>query len=630
MATLQQLESALVKADAAGDVDGAKILAGEVRKLRNPVKQIDINGPKGAASESAWENAAAGVGKAIYDTGRGLGQLTGLVSSDDVKESRRLDKDLMDTGAGFAGNVVGNIGIALAPGGVLKGAGMAANALSAPGKAQALSAIGGSLLAPRSIGGAAALGAGMGVIQPAESLEERAINTGVGGVASAFIPAAVRGFKSVKAAAEPFYESGRNQILARALQEASGGGQYADDALKNLQQAGQRGPFATGLTKGEIVPNSVPTAGQVSKNAGIAALERSATATNPAVTQEVSERLASQNLARVGALDEIAGSDGARQFAKTELQSTADDIYRQAFDRGMDLRRDPLTGAFLSKAQQAGRKSEITKLMQTPALQEAKDRATSLAQNEMISLKDPSGSVQGLHYMKKALDDMISNSSGNEQRVLRNLQKRFLTTVDSLSPDYAAARGVFRDMAGPVNQMETAAEISKRSVTPTGQMTLNKYARALSDDSAQAATGFKKATLSGTMTPESMGTLNNIKEDLTRAEFAKNAGRGTGSDTVQKLAYSNILNQAGVPNFMRNLGPAQIVGNLLSRGGDLAYKDANQRLSEQLAKALLDPAETASLMAIKPNQRTEALVNLLSRGGASAGMMVPALSNSQQ
>ena len=248
MATLQQLESALIKADAAGDVEGAKILAGEVRKLRNPVKQIDINGPQGAASDSAWKNAAAGVGKAIYDTGRGLGQLTGMVSNDDVKESRRLDKDLMDTGAGFAGNVAGNIGLALAPGGVLKGAGMAANALSAPSKAQALSAVGGSLLAPRSIGGAAAVGAGMGFIQPAESLEERAINTSIGGIASAAIPAAVRGVKAVKAAAEPFYESGRNQILARALQEASGGGKYADDALKNLQQAGQRGPFATGLT----------------------------------------------------------------------------------------------------------------------------------------------------------------------------------------------------------------------------------------------------------------------------------------------------------------------------------------------------------------------------------------------
>ena len=630
MATLEQLESALIKADAAGDVEGAKILAGEVRKLRNPVKQIDINGPQGAASDSAWKNAAAGVGKAIYDTGRGLGQLTGLVSSDDVKESRRLDKDLMDTGAGFAGNVAGNIGMALAPGGIVKGAGMAFNALGAPSKAQALSAVGGSLLAPRSIGGAAALGAGMGVIQPAESLEERAINTSIGGIASAAIPAAVRGVKAVKAAAEPFYESGRNQILARALRESAGGGKYADDAMRNLQEAGQAGPFATGLTKGEIVPNSVPTAGQASKNAGIAALERAASAANPTVTQEVSERMAAQNAARIAALEDVAGSDGARQFARENLNATADDLYKEAFKKGVDLRRDPTTGAFLSKAQQSGRKAEITKLMQTPALQKARERAIELARNEMVKVDSPEGSVQGLHYMKRALDDMIGETSGNEQRVLTALKNRFLTTIDALSPEYQAARGVFRDMAGPVNEMDTAAEILKRSVTPTGNMTLNKYARALSDDTAQSATGFNKATLDKTMSPESMGSLNAIKEDLARAEFAKNAGRGTGSDTVQKLAYSNILNQAGVPNFMRNLGPAQIVGNLLSRGGDLAYKDANQRLSEQLAKALLDPAETASLMAIKPSQRQEMLVNLLSRGGASAGMMVPALSNSQQ
>lgn len=635
MATLEQLESALVKADAAGDTESARILAGEVRKLRNPVKQIDINGPKGAASESGLKNFAAGVGKAIYDTGRGLGQLVGAVSADDVKESRRLDKDLMDTGAGLAGNIAGNVGIALAPGGLVKGAGMAANALGAPSKAQALSAVGGSLLAPKSIGGAVALGSGMGVIQPAESLEERVMNTGIGGVASALIPAAVRGVKAAKATAEPFYESGRNQILARALREASGGGQYADDAMRNLSNAGQPavGPFKPGMEKqvmGELVPGSIPTAGQAAGNPGIAALERSAMATNPAVTNEVSERLAAQNAARIGAVENVAGSDGAREFARAELQGTADDLYGQAFAKGVDLRRNPQTGAFLSKAEQAGRKAEITKLMRTPAIQEARERAIKLAQNEMVKIDSPEGSVQGLHYMKKALDDMIGDAKGNEQRVLTALKNRFLTSVDALSPDYQAARGVFREMAGPVNQMDTAAEILKRGVTPTGNMTLNKFARALSDDTAQTATRFNKATLEGTMNSESMNLLNAVKDDLTRAEFAKSAGRGVGSDTVQKLAYSNILNQAGVPNFMRNLGPAQIVGNLLSRGGDLAYKDANQRLSEQLARALLDPKETAALMAIQPSKRVEMIANLLSRGGASAGMMVPALSNSQQ
>ena len=602
-----------------------------VAKARQPkLKQIDVNGPTGAASDSALKNFAAGVGKAVYDTGRGLGQLTGLVSADDVKESRRLDKDLMDTGAGLAGNVVGNVGMALAPGGIVKGAGMAANAMKAPQAGQVLSAIGGSLMAPKSIGGALGVGAGMGFIQPAESIDERVTNTAIGGLASAAIPAAVRGVKAVKAAAEPFYESGRNQILARALRESAGGGKYADDAMRNLQEAGQAGPFATGLTKGEIVPNSVPTAGQASKNAGIAALERAASAANPTVTQEVSERMAAQNAARIAALEDVAGSDGARQFARENLNATADDLYKEAFKKGVDLRRDPTTGAFLSKAQQSGRKAEITKLMQTPALQKARERAIELARNEMVKVDSPEGSVQGLHYMKRALDDMIGETSGNEQRVLTALKNRFLTTIDALSPEYQAARGVFRDMAGPVNEMDTAAEILKRSVTPTGNMTLNKYARALSDDTAQSATGFNKATLDKTMSPESMGSLNAIKEDLARAEFAKNAGRGVGSDTVQKLAYSNILNQSGVPNFLRNMGGTQIVGNLLARGGDLAYKDANQRLSEQLAKALLSPRETAELMKIAPSQRMELLTNLLTRGGASAGMMVPALSNSQQ
>lgn len=602
-----------------------------VAKARKPkLEQIDINGPKGAASDSALENFAAGAGKAVYDTGRGIGQMLGMVSNEDVKESRRLDKDLMDTGAGFAGNIAGNVGMALAPGGIVKGAGVAANALKAPQSAQALSAVGGSLMAPKSIGGALGVGAGMGVIQPAESIDERVTNTAIGGLASAAIPAAVRGFKSVKSTVEPFYESGRNQILARALRDAAGGGQYADDAMRNLQQAGQAGPFASGLTKGEIVPNSVPTAGQASKNAGIAALERAASASNPTVTQEVSERMAAQNAARIASLEDIAGSDGARQFARDNLSATADDLYGEAFRKGVDLRRDPTTGAFLSKAQQAARKGEITKLMNTPALQEARDRAIQLARNEMIKIDSPEGSVQGLHYMKRALDDMIQGATGNEQRVLTGLKNRFLTTVDALSPDYQAARGVFRDMAGPVNQMDTAAEMLKRSVTPTGNMTLNKFAKALSDDTAQSATGFNKATLEGTMSPDAMKSLNAIKEDLTRAEFAKNAGRGVGSDTVQKLAYSNILNQSGVPNFLRNTGGTQIIGNLMARGGDLAYKDANQRLSEQLAKALLSPRETAELMKIAPSQRMELLSNLLTRGGASAGMMVPALSNANQ
>lgn len=581
-----------------------------------PVQKEDFSPTNGM---STFDKVAAGAGKAVVDTGRGLGQLMGLVSNEDVQQSRERDAPLMDTGAGMTGNVLGNIAMALAPGGALKGAGVVANAAGAGGAAARLGAAGGALMAPRSIGGALATGAGMGVVQPATSMDERLTNAGIGAGASAAIPVLGRVYTAGKSAFEPFYQGGRDQILARALRESAGGGQYADDALAALKNAG------------ELVPGSSPTAAQAANNAGIASLERAAVSTNPAVTVEHTARMGAQNTARTNALRDMAGSDGARDFARAELQSTADDLYSNAFAKGMDLRRNAETGAFLSKAEQAGRKGEITKLMQAPAMQDAVDQAKKLAQNEMKRIDDPTGSVLGLHYTKKALDDMIGAAKGNEQRVLINLRDRLLTTIDTVSPEYKAARSVFKDMAKPVNEMNTAAEIAKRSIRKSDDvMTLNSLARALTDDSAATATGFRKATLAGTMSPDNMAMLEALKKDLQRAQFAKDAGRGPGSNTVQNLAYSNILNQAGVPNIMRAFAPTQLMGSLMARGGDLAYGKANQQLSEQLAQALLSPKETARLMAMTPSQRQALMAELLSRGGASLGMTAPAMLNGQQ
>lgn len=50
----------------------------------------------------------AGMGKAMTDLGRGAGQIVGLVDQKDIDEAKRLDAPLMKTGAGLAGNIVGN------------------------------------------------------------------------------------------------------------------------------------------------------------------------------------------------------------------------------------------------------------------------------------------------------------------------------------------------------------------------------------------------------------------------------------------------------------------------------------------------------------------------------------------
>lgn len=123
---------------------------------------------------SRTDKFLAGVGKAMTDTARGVGQMVGAVSRQDVADSRKLDAPLMDTGAGMAGNFAGNVAM-LAPTAMIPGA--------------------------ATIPGAAAIGAVTGLAQPSVSTGETLQNTALGGVAGAAgqwaankLPGAVRSF----------------------------------------------------------------------------------------------------------------------------------------------------------------------------------------------------------------------------------------------------------------------------------------------------------------------------------------------------------------------------------------------------------------------------------------------------
>lgn len=141
--------------------DGAtddEIISQAQRLFSKPLDQIDVNGPTGPLSDSPLKNAAAGFGKAFVDMARGAGQLVGAVSNEDVKESRRLDKPLMDSKAGLAGNIAGNVA-AMVPTTAIPGV--------------------------NTMKGASLLGGAMGLTAPAESVGERVMNTAGGSILSA-------------------------------------------------------------------------------------------------------------------------------------------------------------------------------------------------------------------------------------------------------------------------------------------------------------------------------------------------------------------------------------------------------------------------------------------------------------
>jgi len=91
MPTRQQLESALINADAAGDGEGARQLANALRAYQEPESPIDTQGAL-ASEYSVPEKALIGVGRAFAETGQGVKQLglkagesMGFVSPDEVE-----------------------------------------------------------------------------------------------------------------------------------------------------------------------------------------------------------------------------------------------------------------------------------------------------------------------------------------------------------------------------------------------------------------------------------------------------------------------------------------------------------------------------------------------------------------
>lgn len=107
---------------------------------------------------STFDKLAAGVGKSMVDTGRGVGQWLGVVDRKDVADARQRDKALMDTGAGMAGNIFGD---------VVTGAA----SMLVPGAA--------------TVKGASIVGGLYGATRPSESNTETAMNVGLGAAGGA-------------------------------------------------------------------------------------------------------------------------------------------------------------------------------------------------------------------------------------------------------------------------------------------------------------------------------------------------------------------------------------------------------------------------------------------------------------
>lgn len=154
------------------------------------------------ASQPTALTALQGVGQAFVNTGRGIGQLIGTVSPQDVQEDRRLDEALSNTNAGTLGNLAGQGVQTLAAGGAL---GTGAKLLGLAGRATPYITSG--------LAGGAFAGS-----QPVAPGESRAANAALGTAAGVVGEAIPQGLSMLSGKAAPAVSLAKQDAIATAQQ----------------------------------------------------------------------------------------------------------------------------------------------------------------------------------------------------------------------------------------------------------------------------------------------------------------------------------------------------------------------------------------------------------------------------
>ena len=480
--------------------------------------------------------------------------------------------------------------------------------------------------------------------------------------------AASKGYKLGQAAIQPLYESGRNQILANALRNVIPEDRVGDiieklTAAKSLvpgsmptaaEVAESGGIGALQRSAAAAYPEPYTQRGLEQNAARVQALRGIAGDEQSLAAAELARRTGTQPLYRqaeqstaevdstrvVNLIDRLTAKNTGRPQLVKELNQIRETLFESypVQQRGADAWKE-LDTALTRRMSDADsdavrtartvmnriRKGDIDAeegLSQLKEIKVTSKTATDAVDYARAQLKTPD------YVLRQKPENIISSISGIKD-ILATTENKFLTRelltvkralenqLSKVEPAFKQAEQNFAQLSQPINQMQIGQELLNRmqpalaDYGALGSETAAKYAQALrnAEQTAKTATGFKGATLERTLTPEQMGTVTSVAQDLARKTSAQNLGRGPGSDTFQKLSMANMAQQVGMP-----IGLVESVGKIPAIGGYLTriYGEADTQMQQALAKALLDPQATAKLIAqANPADRSRLMADAL-------------------
>lgn len=544
------------------DTTEADVGPGEyyVTRSSKNAKPVLKRAPGGDDKSSFTEGVGRGVGDVVLSASRALpgsadSELQNRFTADQMLYDAQRKGDLKSGLGRFTGQVIGSAPL-LAGGEAVIAPKLAA---MAPGIAAASSpVVKGALLAGKGAvegGAAAALTSSASDAPIGDQVGAGMVG---GGILGPLTPAARfvgrQTGKAVRSFVEPLTEKGRDKIANRVVGEFAQGPVTADAA--------------------ELVPGSVPTLGQASNNAGIAALERNAR-TNPRLSQRFVDRDTQNAEARSQVLDAVRGDEGTVADLVAARQGIVSQARERALANTTPVNSQPLVNA-------------IDEALQAPAAHmEEVARPLQAIRDKIAQAPAETTPAQRAAFQRQVAQSFGADAPALTPEVMSEARTRlgakFQEVADktSMKWDNKALSDVVRVIS------DTAQVVPEGQMPPLFKQLANiastvKNGENISGASYQALTkkGAPLSSLQQSGDPTIRDAANRIREVLDDALERSVEGEPAGKALLNelretRLAYKNLktaeaaLKSAG-PDKM--VTPQAIMSAVKRNFGQFAYK----------------------------------------------------------
>ena len=274
---------------------------------------------------------------------------------------------------------------------------------------------------------------------------------------------------------------------------------------------------------------------------------------------------------RVEALKAVTPDEAAAIAAREEVSNLG---YGRAYASDIQ-RRDELARQAEQASMLAGTTGpvaiervspELTALKGNPVIEAAAKEAKVLAATKGVPMADPMQSLEGLHYMKLAIDNQFKNRSAStalqnySDAALNTTKQKLLSAIEGtanqpgVSPLYGLARQQYATMSEPVNQAQVLNQMAAVLQKPGGGERVQPFLNVLGQGEnallKRANQNPRFGGLEDVLTPEQMGVANKIAGEMTRdTQMAKQAAAGQNALT-EILSRNSQSAKKFIPNFI--------------------------------------------------------------------------------